>query len=159
MKEKLSEQSGWCGPACLQWIAKEFGLVYTQVELVKILGTTEKDGTSPENMIKGAREIGIKAFRLQGLPIEEMGDILRHHYVIVDWMSGPNENDDGHYSLLDKVENGKVYLRDVEMDVEDFNKRWYDIDGGIRNEKWAIVVCKRNSEATLYGKRRYDYKL
>lgn len=159
MKELKREQDGWCGPSTLEWVARQEGIKTTQSKLAELMQTTNKDGTNHTQMLMGAREIGLKAFQLQGLGIEVLGKLLNHHHIIVNWMDGDNEEDDGHYSVLEEVRDGKVCLNEVTMSVDDFEKKWYDVEGGKRISNWALVVCKGNSEATLYGKRRYDYKL
>jgi len=143
MKERLQEAEGWCGPGVLQWVAKQEGLSFTQSELAEVMNTSVKDGTSHEQMVEGLKYIGLKGFPLEGLRIGELGILLKDYHVIVNWMSGPNDADDGHYALIDKVENGIVYLNDATIPIPDFEKNWYDIEDGKRVNRWALVVYKR----------------
>ncbi len=143
MKERLHEQEGFCGPTVLQWVAKEEGIIKTQTELAELMGTTNKDGTPPDKMVECAKKIGLTAYPAKGADIESLGELLDNHHIIVDWMSGPNENDDGHYSELEKVDKGMVYLKDATMTVEEFDKRFYDIDDGKRSDRWAMIIWKR----------------
>jgi len=133
-------EAGWCGPVCLQWIAKKEGLFYGQDELAHIMGTTHEEGTSHEQMIKAANFIGLQAFPLQGAPIEVISELLPTHHVIVNWMDGPNDADDGHYSILKEVKDGMVHLGDTSMKVEDFEHKWYDIEKESRVNRWAMIV-------------------
>lgn len=55
MKEIFHEQEGFCGPAALQWVAKQERLNFTQTELAEVMRTSQKDGTSHENMVAGLR--------------------------------------------------------------------------------------------------------
>jgi hypothetical protein len=57
-------------------------------------------------------------------------------------MDGTDEENDGHYSLLEKVEDGKVYLHDYTFTTEEFDSKWYDIDRGQRVNRWAMLVHK-----------------
>lgn len=135
-------KEGYCGPMALEWVAQQKGLDYTQERLAEICGTTTKDGTTHEAMLAGAREMGFRAFRLQGLYIEGLAELLNHHYVIVNWMDGDNEADNGHYSRLEKVEDGIVYLNDTKMPIDEFEKKWYDIEDGEWVEKWSLIIRK-----------------
>lgn len=143
MKEKLHEKPGWCGPGVIQRIADYEEMAFSQFELAEMMGTTNEEGTSQENMLKGAKQIGLEAFPVKGLGIEELSTLLDNHYIIVDWMDGEDDNEDGHYSILEKVEDGKVYLKDAEMTAEEFEKKWYDIDGGVKSVRWAMIIWKR----------------
>lgn len=125
----------------LEWVAQQKGLDYTQERLAEMMGTTTKDGTTHEAMLKGAREMGFKAFRLQGLGIEGLAELLNHHYIIVNWMDGDNEESDGHYSLIKSVENGIVNLQDTSMKIEEFERKWYDLEvNGERIDRWALII-------------------
>lgn len=143
MKEIQHEQTGWCGPARLQFIASKEGIAYSQVELARLMSTSEEEGTSQENLHKGAKEIGLEVFQLKGLGIEELSTLLDNHYIIVNWMDGPNDLGDGHYSLLKGVENGLVYLDDAVMPIPEFEGKWYDLEDGKRVDKWSLIVWKR----------------
>ncbi len=143
MKEMLHEKSGWCGPGVIQRIASYEGMAFSQSELAQIMKTTQEEGTSQKNLHEGAKSIGLKAFQLKGLEIEELSTLLEHHYIVVNWMDGEDEKEDGHYSLLDRVENGIVYLNDAEMPVKEFEEKWYDIEeDGNKIEKWAMIISK-----------------
>jgi ABC-type bacteriocin/lantibiotic exporter with double-glycine peptidase domain len=137
------EKEGWCGPACLAWIAQQEGLFYTQAQLARIMGTTSEDGTSHEQMIRGAQEIGLRVFRLQGHHIEGLSELLPTHHIVVNWMDGPNDNDDGHYSILKDFVNGLVHLEDRVLDAEKFNEKWYDSEKEGRVDRWAMIVLKK----------------
>lgn len=63
--------------------------------------------------------------------------------VIVNWMDGKDELNDGHYSCLKEVGKDKVYLEDKTVDLEEFEKNWYDIEDGKRVNRWALIVYKR----------------
>jgi ABC-type bacteriocin/lantibiotic exporter with double-glycine peptidase domain len=144
MKEqlRLQERDGWCGPAALQLITREHGLTYSQSELATLMGTTEEFGTSHYQMFCGAIKLGLQPTQVLGQPIETIAKALPDFHVIVNWMTGTNETDDGHYDYLRKIEDGKVYLTADTMTIEEFNSKWYDIEDGKRIERWAMIVKK-----------------
>lgn len=145
MKERPHEQSGWCGPGVIQQIASYEGMTFSQSELAQIMQTTIQDGTSQKNLHEGAKSIGLKAFPLKGLDIEELATLLDNHYIVVNWMDGENEDDDGHYSLLDRVENGLVYLNDNTVPINEFEEKWYDFEEGKRVNKWSLIIWKKRA--------------
>jgi predicted double-glycine peptidase len=119
------------------------GIRVTQTQLAEFMHTSCKNGTSQSEMVIGAKDIGLRAFRLQGSTIEILAELLPSHFIIVDWMSGPDDNEDGHYELLKKVENNRVYLEDTEMSIEEFNQKWYDVEDGKRINNWAMLIWRR----------------
>jgi ABC-type bacteriocin/lantibiotic exporter with double-glycine peptidase domain len=135
---------GWCGVEALQYIAQEEGLWFGQPELAHILGTTHESGTDHSQMFNGAMRIGLQPTQVLGQPIETIAKALPDFHVIVNWMQGENEADDGHYSRLWNVDKGVVYLHDAIMTVEEFNKKWYDFTPEGRVDKWAMII-KRTS--------------
>lgn len=136
------ENPGWCGPACIQYVALLEGLHYTQSQLARILQTTHEDGTSHEHMISGAKFIGLKVARIEGQRIEALAEILPQYHIIVNWMDGPNDADDGHYSILKEVKDDMVTLGDRVMKMEEFEKKWYDFEKESRVDRWAMIVRK-----------------
>ena len=139
----MREQIGYCGPDVVQQIAHKEDIFISQSELADVMRTTNQEGTSHLGMLMGVRELGLKAFKVVGLKIEELKDFLPHNYVIVNWIDGGDELEDGHYSILTEVSD-KVYLNDYEMNIDEFEKKWYDFDRGKRVDKWALIIKKQN---------------
>ncbi|MCK9371430.1 cysteine peptidase family C39 domain-containing protein, partial [Candidatus Dojkabacteria bacterium] len=108
MKEIHQQEEGYCGPAVIQDILHQEGMFATQSEIADVCSTTNAEGTSHLGLLRGARELGLRAFKVQGMRIDQIADFLPKHYVIVNWMSGPDEAEDGHYGLIEKVENNIV---------------------------------------------------
>lgn len=137
------EEEGWCGPATLQFIARQEGLLYTQSQLARILGTSHEEGTSHLQMFNGAREIGLHPAMIRDATLDILEELLPQYHIIVNWMDGTNEKDDGHYSVLKDVKDAQVYLDDTYMCIDSFNEKWYDIEKEGRVNRWAMMV-KRN---------------
>lgn len=140
MKEIQHEQEGFCGPIALQWVAKQEHIETTQSELARMMNTTHENGTGHNEMFCGAIAIGLKPIQVQGMRIDALAEVLPDFHVIVNWMEDLTP-DGGHYSVLKEIKNGKVYLEENEMDIEEFDKRWYDFEeGNVKVEKWALII-------------------
>jgi ABC-type bacteriocin/lantibiotic exporter with double-glycine peptidase domain len=146
MKEILFEKhisEGFCGPSCLQFVARSEGLHFDQYQLARILGTTIENGTDHYQMFCGAITIGLQPTQVLGQPIETIAKALPDFHVIVNWMEDLTP-DGGHYSVLKDVRDGIVYLEDNDKGVKDFDKRWYDFEeGNVRVDRWALIIRKR----------------
>jgi predicted double-glycine peptidase len=134
------EESGWCGPACLAHIAKYEGLHYTQAQLARILGTNSEDGTSHYQMFCGALEIGLQATQVRDASLDMLAEVLPNFHVIVNWMTGTNEAEDGHYDLIKDITKDMVHLQEETMFRGTFEKYWYDIGKEGRVNRWAMLV-------------------
>ncbi len=140
----MKEREGWCGPNVIQQIAEKEGIDITQSKLAESMNTSEKEGTTHDDLVRGARKLGLKSTPIRGLDIEELGHFTKSYHVVVNWMDGENDKDDGHYGILSRVENGMVYLNDATMSIEQFKKKWYDVEAnGQRIDKWAMIISKR----------------
>ena len=148
MKEIYIEEEGYCGPAVLQHILHLEDKFGSQSELADRMATSNKEGTSHMGMLIGAVESGLRAFQTKGLHSLDLNDLSKTHHIIVNWMTGDNEKEDGHYSLYEKFEDGRVFLHDAVMSEEQFNKVWYDYDRGNRVDRWALLIKK--GERTIY---------
>ena len=138
----MREKEGYCGPDVLQQIASRKGKDITQCKLAELMQTTERDGTSHTGMMVGAVETGLKPHPTKDLKIEQLAELADCYYKIVNWIQGEDEREDGHYSILKGIEDGKVILEDGEVELGEFDRRWYDFDKGSRVEKWAMLIHK-----------------
>lgn len=150
IKEEVHhEQEGWCAPACIQFIAQQEGLYFEQTQLAQILETSHEEGTSHEHMLSGAKRIGLKCAQVQGQRIDALAEVLPEYYVVVNWMDGPNNESDGHYSIMKSVENGIVNLQDGSMKIEEFERKWYDLEmDGTRIDRWAMIIKRDTMKST-----------
>jgi predicted double-glycine peptidase len=157
MKEIIPEMTvdGGCGPAALSFAVKRFGINISEMELARRIGTTPENGTSWENMIKGARDLGLEAEAYTDKSLDELQELHKKgKEIILDWMTSSEDNplckieEDGHYSVMDKSTNQYVVLNDsiwgtlVLMKRDKFEKQWYDYDVN-KNDKvyhWALVI-------------------
>jgi len=131
---------GWCGVEALQYVIEEENMWFSQPDLARILGTTHENGTSHEQMIEGARKIGLQCEGFSNIPTLILPILSETNYIIVNWMDGPNEKDDGHYSVFYSTDGRKITLMDRTMPVQEFEKKWYDITPEGRVDHWAMLV-------------------
>ena len=152
MKEIIRgrEEPEWCGPATLAFSAREQGLPYpSQKDLAEKIYDPSW-GTDGDAMIVGCRLLGLSGEWVQK-ELDELNTLRKQGAsVIVSYMSGQNETEDGHYSVLSAVTEKIEALQDPEWTGkitifrrEDFEKIWFDMDeDGNRQERWALVITK-----------------
>lgn len=148
------ERYGWCGPACLRAAAVEQGVPCPdQGELVAMMGTDEM-GTSHVMMETAARLLGLDARWVFHLGFEELNKLREQgHTIVINWMSGHDDERDGHYSLVAQVTADRVVLHDPEgigsvriIERGRLEEKWYDLtrDGSVVNHA-ALVLIKREA--------------
>jgi ABC-type bacteriocin/lantibiotic exporter with double-glycine peptidase domain len=145
-----SKNEGWCGVSSLCFVAKRLSVPYYPNELARTMKTTEKEGTSHINMLLGARSLGLYARQVSDIPIEALIVIKksRRYQIIVNWMDGKNYEEDGHYSILEDIDNKLTVLQDSTwgeiraMRNETFDKLWFDFENGKRINRWALFLKK-----------------
>ena len=150
MKEIIEgrEVAGWCGEACLNHVAKEQGVFpISQSDLARQIYDPSW-GTDGEAMLQGVSLLGLSGEWVQE-NLDSLNDYRRQGAsIIVNYISGPDEQADGHYAVLYAVTKTIVALNNPEWTGmitifrrEDFEKIWYDVDQeGNRQENWALVV-------------------
>lgn len=144
------ETASWCGPACLSEAYNILtGKTISQEYCAQILGATDDDGVDFKKLRDGASQLELEAAVIQGVPLSVLKEYKSKGYVvIINWMSGRNFDEDGHYSLFEDVNSDFITLNDPEGLVgslriirkSDFDKVWFDIDEGKRTERVAIVI-------------------
>ena len=108
LKERImfsQKEEAWCGVACIaEALHRVQGKIVPQDELAKYLGTTKKDGTDHQQMFRGTLGLGLNAELLLGTSLKILQEHLNNNeVVIVNWMSGFDINNDGHYSILEEI--------------------------------------------------------
>lgn len=155
-------QPSWCGPAALWNAVTSLGVDATQEALAQAMGTTEEHGTSHEGMLTGCKTLGLSG---RWVSMEGVGDpfgvleeeVKKGNVVILDWMSGGDALNDGHYSgFLGRIGQGSeeaIVISDPEwigsikaMREDDFLKVWFDTEGvgevAKRFDKYALIIEK-----------------
>ena len=136
-----------CGAAALQAVLSYYGVDKRERALMDMLRTTEKDGTSPENIVRVAKELGFQADPREKLTFEDLEKAFREGIpVILDiqaWTVAPLEKhswasdwEDGHYVILIGIDGEFVYVEDPSLlgtrgiiPRREFLDRWRDYTG------------------------------
>lgn len=137
-----------CGTASLMSILAYYGWKGddpNEKALAKELGTTWKNGTEPEEILKMARQLGLGAEQREHMTLDDLARELRAgRPVMVAYQAYASEGvpdkkpwrddwSDGHWSIVIGVDDENVYLEDPSMlgkrgfiRREEFLERWHD---------------------------------
>jgi ABC-type bacteriocin/lantibiotic exporter with double-glycine peptidase domain len=146
---KGQKQENWCGPACVQEVLRRKGIKVSQKKLARQLKTDE-DGTTQWNIANILEKYHLDFRYGEGACLDRLNEAIRDGAtVIVDWMTGANWVDDGHYSILERADEHYVYLNNPEgigyygmFDREKWEKAWFDVEtDGAVTYQWALVIA------------------
>ena len=143
---QLTEYS--CGASALQSVASHWGKGVDEEALMRLMGTNAEVGTFPEDMIRGARALGLDAELRENTTLDEVaGATSKGHPVIALaqlWrseketpVSAADEWDCGHYIVILSVDREHVYFQDPYISMgkgfvprSTFEEHWHQIMGG-----------------------------
>lgn len=115
-----------CAAACIRQLAKDNGIEMAESVIRKLAGTTEELGTYEKGMSDAAQKIFKENEFSEGtidhIPVEtsELIEILGKKNPWVAWIK-ESSNGGNHAIIIDKFENGLVYIRDP-WPIEGINK-------------------------------------
>jgi uncharacterized protein len=136
-----------CGAAALQAVLSYYGIDKRERDLMEMLKTTETNGTSPDNIVRVARELGFQAEPRENTKYEDLVAAYRAGTpVILDiqaWTASAPENrawakdwEDGHYVVLLGADDEFIYVEDPSLlgtrgiiPKREFLDRWRDYLG------------------------------
>jgi len=135
-----------CGAAALQAVIAYWGIEKREGELVRLLGSSEDRGTGPTELVRVARELGLTADLVDGMPLDELrATVARGTPVIVSiqaWVADPAHVDwtatweDGHYVIVTGLDDEYVFVEDPSLlgtrgfiPLPQFLDRWHDYVG------------------------------
>jgi len=143
---------GWCGPAVLAMALESVGISVTQSELAKIAPYDPDWGTDHEAMLAGARAFVLGAYEVIGRGLEELGQLAEKKAVILNFMDGLGNGEDGHYVLLDRLTENDIVVVDPnpissvdggfrKIERGWFEKHFWDVNrGGKVVGRWALAI-------------------
>jgi ABC-type bacteriocin/lantibiotic exporter with double-glycine peptidase domain len=146
---KGQKQANWCGPACVQEVLRRKGIKIGQKKLARLLETNE-DGTTHENMVWALEAYGLDVLAEEDCCLDKLNAAINDGaIVIVDWMTGQNFEEDGHYSILEHADEYYVYLNNPEgigyygmFDRDRWEEVWFDIEADFSaSYRWALVIA------------------
>lgn len=152
-----------CGAVSVQLVLAYYGINRNEEELSKLLKTTKRHGTTPENMVKVFRKFGLDTEEREGMSISDLHGYIRKEIPVVisfqAWDEGDqesyNDNQSGHYAIAIGFTNDSMLLEDPSLlgyrgylDNKEFMNRWHDKSGnGKEYIRYGIPVI---------GKRIYN---
>lgn len=121
----------FCGPTCLRMIFKFHGIEKTEEELAELTKASRTDGTSPDEIVRVAREFGFQAEYKTRSSIEELRLLIEQGVPpIVDWFSEEN----GHYSIVIGIDDEYVTMAEPltgstrTLTIKNFLIKWFELD-------------------------------
>jgi uncharacterized protein len=134
-----------CGAAALQAVLARWGTSEREDRLIARLHSTPQNGTHPDDIVRVAREFGLRAELKEGLGLEDLEAALaRGASVIVDLQAWREKQDrpwtdtwdDGHYMVLLGMDDRNLYFEDPSLlgsrgyiPRQEFLDRWHDYEG------------------------------
>jgi len=134
-----------CGAAALQAVLAYWGVQEREDRLIARLRSTPEQGTHPDDIVRVAREFGLKAELHEGLSLGDLEAALRAGVtVIVDLQAWRDRADrpwsedweDGHYMILLGMDAQNLYFEDPSLlgsrgiiPRPEFVDRWHDYEG------------------------------
>lgn len=136
-----------CGPTALLNILHLKDIFSrTEEELAKFCDTKPDVGTSNENLVKAAKEIGLEVLEVKSNA--DISDIERHIddgvYVIICYANAFSGN--GHYAVITDYDKQAVYCRDSNFGLFRFRKEYLDKfwhgqrDASAGSNRWYMAV-------------------
>lgn len=137
-----------CGACALQAVMSYWGKNVDERELMRVLRTTSEEGTYPENIVRGAQELGFQAEARDHLSLAEVerftGGGAPMIALVQAWRSekgapdsAAGEWDNGHYIVVLGVDKEYVYFEDpyarmskAFMPRDTFVDHWHQVMGG-----------------------------
>jgi len=149
-----------CGVACLMSILAYYDKFDgNENDLGKKLKTTYEEGTEPDNIVKVAKEYGLKSYIKEHCTIDDLKKFVENKIpVIISYQAWTNRKrninwqkieSDGHYSVLIGIDDDKVYFSDPSLlnkigflSIKELMDRWHD-EG---YERMCIIVMGNKKE-------------
>jgi len=136
-----------CGASALQAVFAYWGIDIWESSLRERLHSNPQDGTKPAEILRVAREYGLRAEMREGLGIKDLRIAWEAAIpVIVDiqaWKEDPKQGpawksnwEDGHYVVLIGMDERNIYVEDPSLlgsrgiiPQQEFLERWHDYEG------------------------------
>jgi predicted double-glycine peptidase len=135
-----------CGAAALQAVLARWGIDEREDRLIARLHSTPENGTHPADIVRVARDFGLRAELREALTLDDLKDALdRDVTAIVDLQAWRVEEDrrpwtelwdDGHYMVLIGMDGKNLYFEDPSLlgsrgfiPRQEFLDRWHDYEG------------------------------
>lgn len=163
-----------CGPAAMSAVLQYFGVWQgREQELYKILDTSTKDGTLPENLAVGARHFGLTATVEQQMTVQRLRALLGEGKTVILELQAWRAPDqpkkpwrdtwgDGHYVVLIGMDGEFAYCMDPSTEnaytylpLGELVERWHDINevrkdpAKQRDLQLGVVIGSKNGRPAI----------
>lgn len=141
-----------CGAAALQAVLYYYGTDKREDQLRKELGTTDKDGTEPNAIVRVARKHGLTAELKKNGTVDDLKKYVDKSVpVIVAFQAWGDKKDyakdeNGHYGVVIGYDDRFIYIEDPSLlnygkiAIKDFEKRWHDTDKNGKPYEGLMIV-------------------
>lgn len=142
-----------CGPASLKIVADYFGIQASEKKLARLCKSNKIIGTTGENLLKGARTIGLHGRIINNSNFDTIQKWLKKGVpIVVDWMSPGQSRPPrsrmagGHYSVVVGLTPTHIVLEDPGLGSRrrikrtDFMSVWFDFDDLYPERKSDIIL-------------------
>lgn len=146
-----------CGASATQSMLIYYGLDVREDKIMRLLKTSRRYGTRPENIVKVLSKFGLEASLSTQMSIEELkAYIKKGRPVIMDiqaWSYDEKKDysddwDDGHYVIAIGYDEKKFYFEDPSsvrrtyLSYKEVENRWHDKNASGKYYNLGIVVKK-----------------
>lgn len=134
----------YCGPAVVQMALARIGVVFTQEQLAREMGTTSERGTTADAIIAALELHGLSAVRTNGATLADIAAALEAGKLALVGYIEPEG--DPHYALATAVTDAAITLVDplfgqnYSLPVAEFEARWRDTDPHVYGDRLLITI-------------------
>ncbi|MFZ5955117.1 MAG: cysteine peptidase family C39 domain-containing protein [Nanoarchaeota archaeon] len=143
MQTPFHQRDGHCGPASLKIVLEEFGISATEKKIASLSRYTNIGGTTAQNLVKAAKVFGIKGIIKDNADLKDIKKYIdKNCEIIIEWFS----EDDGHFSVITKIDKENVYLLDPElghlraMRNDIFKRVWFSFENKFMKSKDDLIL-------------------
>lgn len=134
-----------CGVTVIRMALEAFGIKKTEEQILKLLKTSKRWGTSNKEMEKVVKSFGLESVILRNATLKDLISLSKQNYIIIVNYTVPRENI-GHFAIFKKISGSKIYLIDPKFGpdhshpIKIFEKVWHSE----RKEdyRWLLAIKK-----------------
>jgi|SRR5262252_479680 len=156
------QKSFSCGAAALRAICEFYKVgPETEEEFIKALHTNEKEGTEPDEIVRGAKLFGLNAVKKEGMSLKELLTYIDKQWPVIcniqAWGAPKyyKTDESGHYVVAIGYDDKHIYFEDPSIEgdrgkltYEDFEDRWHDKETSGEKTRHLGIVCWHSSPDT-----------
>lgn len=138
------ETDYYCGPAVVQMLLGHVGIIFTQEQLAKELGTIPLVGTTADAIVALLTLHGMTAKRHNNASVADIRTTLHSgDFAIIGYIE---EGGDPHYALATAVSDTTITLSDPwfgenhTLPLAEFEERWRDNEASMYGNRLLITV-------------------